>query len=92
VAFDTEVSHEYLAEHGVYARRGDSDDLARCLGALADDAARRTTLGAVLRRRAEQHFSAEAAGQRILDVYAQAARLHRSQDRRHRPYRAGDIG
>jgi len=72
VAFDTEVSHEYLAEDGVYARRGDSDDLARCLAALADDPARRASLGAVLRRRAEQHFSWEAAGRRILDVYGQA--------------------
>ncbi len=71
VAFDTEVSHEYLAEHGVYARRGDDDDLARCLAELADDPARRASLAGALRRRAEECFSWEAAGRRILDVYAQ---------------------
>jgi len=73
VAFDTAVSHEYLAEHGVYAARADCADLARRLAALADDATRRRSLAVLLRARAERCFSWEAAGRRILDVYDQAS-------------------
>jgi glycosyltransferase involved in cell wall biosynthesis len=77
VAYDTEVSHEYLAEHGVYAQRADSQDLARRLAELADDAPRRVALGAALRTRAERCFSSEAAGRRILDIYAQVSGARR---------------
>ncbi|OGO05061.1 MAG: hypothetical protein A2Y73_03700 [Chloroflexi bacterium RBG_13_56_8] len=74
VAFDTAVSHEYLGEHGLYALRGDSTDLARCLEELADDPQRRIELGASLRRRAEERYSWEVAGRIILDTYASVIR------------------
>ena len=74
VAFDTEVSHEYLSECGVYAARGDSDDLARCLETLVTNPQLRNDLGASLRRRAQECFSWDQAGQLILDVYASLMR------------------
>ena len=70
VTFDTEVSREYLADYGVQAVRGDSDDLARCLESLVEDPQRRRELGLALRRRAEERYSWDAAGQIVLDVYA----------------------
>jgi len=72
VAFDTPVSREYLGEYGVYAAPEDVADLARALAALADDPPRRQALGAALRRRAEERFSWEHCGERILAVYARA--------------------
>lgn len=72
VAFDTPVSREYLGEYGVYAAPEDAADLARALGELADDPSRRQALGAALRRRAEERFSWEHCGERILEVYARA--------------------
>jgi glycosyltransferase involved in cell wall biosynthesis len=70
VTFDTQVSHEYLGESGVYAARGDSEDLARCIEALIDAPQQALELGGSLRRRAEERFSWEAAVRAILDVYA----------------------
>jgi len=70
VAFDSRVSREYLGEHGVYAARADSDDLARCLEMLVDDPSRRAALGAALRRRAEERYSWDAAGRIILQTYS----------------------
>ena len=70
VAFDTPVSREYLGEHGVYAAYGDAAELARCLEALLDDPQCRVELGAALRKRAQEHYSWETAGRRILEVYA----------------------
>ncbi|MBC7237935.1 MAG: glycosyltransferase, partial [Chloroflexi bacterium] len=73
VAFDTEVSREYLGPQGVYARRGDSDDLARCLLALLDDAEWRCQLGAALRLRALEHYAWDGAAETILRSYARAS-------------------
>lgn len=70
VTFDTPVSHEYLAEHGTYAKRGDSDDLARRIELLADAPERRAYLGDQLRRRAQERYSWYDAGRTILDTYA----------------------
>lgn len=70
VTFDTEVSHEYLGDWGVYAARGDSDDLARCVEVLVDDPQQALELGASLRQRAEERFSWDAAVRVILSVYA----------------------
>ncbi|MBC7315887.1 MAG: glycosyltransferase family 4 protein [Chloroflexi bacterium] len=72
VAFDTPVSREYLGEYGVYAAPEDVADLARALAELADDPPRRQALGAALRRRAEERFSWEHCGERILAVYGRA--------------------
>ncbi|MHB0856632.1 MAG: glycosyltransferase family 4 protein [Anaerolineae bacterium] len=69
VAFDTDVSHEYLGECGVYATRGDSEDLARCLETLVDDPAQRAQLGDAARQRARGIYSWDTAGQLIVDAY-----------------------
>jgi glycosyltransferase involved in cell wall biosynthesis len=74
VAFDTPVSREYLGEQGVYAARGDADDLARCLLALLNDPQRCADLGAALRQRAMAHYAWDGAIQQITGLYAQALR------------------
>jgi glycosyltransferase involved in cell wall biosynthesis len=70
VAFDTQVSHEYLGPHGVYAATGDSEDLARCLYALLENRERRLALGSALRARAQELYSWESSARIILDIYA----------------------
>lgn len=74
VAFDMPVSREYLGDLGVYAAFADVADLARCLGALADDAPRRQALGQALRQRAESQYAWEARSETILGVYERATR------------------
>ncbi|MBI3731883.1 MAG: glycosyltransferase family 4 protein [Chloroflexi bacterium] len=76
VAFDTDVSREYLAELGVYARAGDSADLARALLAALDDDPSTSSgrdpqsgRGRALRQRALQDYTWEQAGRQILHVY-----------------------
>jgi len=74
VAYDTAVSHEYLADDGVYAERGSVEDLARCLQLLLDDAALRAERGDRLRRRAQERYGWEEAGRTILDIYRSSSR------------------
>jgi glycosyltransferase involved in cell wall biosynthesis len=74
VAFDTPVSREYLGEHGVYAAVRDADDLARRLEELIGNPGRRAELGAALRQRAQEQYSWESAGGRILGIYASVVR------------------
>jgi glycosyltransferase involved in cell wall biosynthesis len=74
VAYDTEVSHEYLGAEGIYAERGSVEDLVRCLGRLLDDPARRAELGARLRQRAQERYSWDAAGRTILEIYGAMSR------------------
>lgn len=69
VAFDTPVSREYLAEHGVYAPRGDVDGLARSVSELLGDAECAGARGAKLRERAIAYYSWDDAGQRLIDIY-----------------------
>ena len=69
VTFDTRVSHEYLEDLGIYAQRGDSEDLASCLESLLADSERRALLGPALRRRAQERFSWDASGEIIARVY-----------------------
>jgi glycosyltransferase involved in cell wall biosynthesis len=77
VTFDTDVSREYLAEHGCYAKPGDAEDLARVLLNVLGNETRARTLGRALRQRAVEHFSWERAGHKIVDVYASClARSH----------------
>jgi glycosyltransferase involved in cell wall biosynthesis len=70
VAFDTPVSREYLGDAGVYARVGDTGDLARCLERLLDDATLSVELAARLRRRAQEQYDWSLSGRLILDAYA----------------------
>jgi len=70
VAFDTQVSHEYLGPRGMYAAVGDSEDLARCLYALLENREHRLALGAALRARAQELYSWDSSARTILDIYA----------------------
>jgi len=69
VAFDTPVAAEILGDAGVYARAGDPDSLARCLGELLTDPERASALGRRLRRRAEAYFSWDWAALQFLELY-----------------------
>lgn len=69
VAFETEVSREYLGEHGFYARSGDAADLARALVAAVDHRECAQNAGHALRERALADYTWEKAGQQIVDVY-----------------------
>ena len=77
VAFDTPVSREYLAEWGVYAQPGDEEELAAALLSLLDNEPRRRELGRRLRERAVALYSWRQAGQRILEIYAEACNNRR---------------
>lgn len=67
VAFDTPVAREYLGPHGLYAIRGDTASLAEKLLTALDE----PSGGALLRRRAQQHFAWDRAGEQIVEVYTQ---------------------
>lgn len=67
VAFDTEVSREYLSQWGIYARTGDAADLAQALLVAIEDGSRQR--GYALREHALKHFTWEWAGKRIVDLY-----------------------
>jgi len=69
VAFDGQVSREFLGELGIYARRGDVDGLAQDILDLVASPARRAELGAALRERAVTRFSWRQAGERLLAIY-----------------------
>lgn len=69
VAFDTEVSREYLGDAGSYAAPGDAHDLARALLAALDDLPRAQRDGAALRRRVLDTYTWQNAGKDIVDIY-----------------------
>jgi glycosyltransferase involved in cell wall biosynthesis len=70
VAYDTPVSREYLGDLGVYAPLGDSHALSDRIAGLLYDRRRAAWLGQRLRERAVAHYSWDAAGRVILDIYA----------------------
>jgi glycosyltransferase involved in cell wall biosynthesis len=67
VAFDTEVSREYLGPWGIYARAGDIADLTRAILVGLNSESR--PLGYRLRNQALKHYTWEKAGQLIVDLY-----------------------
>lgn len=69
VAFDTPVSREYLGDDGVYAKSGDSDDLALSLETLLDAPQRRVEIGTSLRRKAREGYDWERIGRQVVAVY-----------------------
>ena len=71
VAFDTEVSREYMGAAGLYAAPGDDDDLADLIAALLGDPAR-TAIGRRLRAHVTDAFPWQGMGRALLDVYAEA--------------------
>ena len=70
VSFDTAVSREYLGDLGVYAKRADSEDLARCIELVIDDPVY-ADLGARLRQRARDHYDWALARTLITRAYAE---------------------
>jgi glycosyltransferase involved in cell wall biosynthesis len=70
VAYDTQVTREYLGTLGTYAAPlGDVPDLTRALADLLADPCRAERLGQALRERAGRHFSWERTGRSLMRVY-----------------------
>jgi glycosyltransferase involved in cell wall biosynthesis len=70
VAYDTQVSREYLGSLGTYASPlGDVPSLTAALGSLLSDPAGAERLGAALRERARRHFSWARTGRQLMHVY-----------------------
>ena len=70
VAFDTQVSREYLGAWGVYARTGDYISLAEAIGSILEDRGRAATLGKKLRERAVREYSWPVLLQNLGDIYS----------------------
>ena len=70
VAFDTQVSREYLGAWGVYARTGDYICLAEAIGSILEDRGRAATLGKKLRERAVREYSWPVLLQNLGDIYS----------------------
>ena len=81
VAFDTPVAREYLGDAGLYAPPGDVMQLAeRLYEALfpsPQELPRLQAIGSQLRRRVIEHFSWDAAGQELAQVYELMIGEHR---------------
>ncbi|MCS6880437.1 MAG: glycosyltransferase family 4 protein [Oscillochloridaceae bacterium] len=82
VAFDTPVAREILADTGLYARRGDAEDLAARLELALDDGDLAARLGAAARARAVAELSWESSIRALEAIYAEA--LERRQARHNR--------
>lgn len=76
VAFDTEVSREYLSHWGIYARTSDVSDLARALLFALEERAR--PRGFALREHALRHYTWEWASRKIVDLYESCLPAHRA--------------
>ena len=70
VAFDTQVSREYLGAWGLYARTGDYICLAEAIGSILEDRRRAATLGKKLRERAVREYSWPVLLQNLGDIYS----------------------
>jgi glycosyltransferase involved in cell wall biosynthesis len=70
VAFDTQVSREYLGAWGVYAKTGDHISLAEAIGSILEDRGRATALGEKLRERAVREYSWPVLLQNLGDIYS----------------------
>jgi len=71
VVFNTPVNREILGDDGTYAELGNERDFTDKIKQLLDNDEARRQLGQKLRRRAEEHFSLEAIGGKIMAVYQQ---------------------
>ncbi len=69
VAFDTQVSREYLGADGVYAPRGDVAGFASAMRQLLEDPEQATARGRRLRERAMAKYSWDDAGRRLVEIY-----------------------
>ncbi len=78
VAFDTPVAREILGNTGLYARRGDADDLAARLELALDDHDLAARLGAAARARAVAELSWERSVRSLEAIYAEALERRRA--------------
>jgi glycosyltransferase involved in cell wall biosynthesis len=69
VVYDTPVNREYLGALGTFVAPRDRAAYVARLAELLVDGVRAATLGHALRKRALAHFSWEAAGRQIADIY-----------------------
>lgn len=69
VAFDTQVSREYLGNWGYYAPDMTPTSFAQTLGELIENQHEWTTMGNALRDRVQRKFSWENAGRQISEIY-----------------------
>lgn len=73
VAFDTPVAREYLGMEGIFARRGDTIDLAEkvlhALNLITNEQELAGYIGERLRRRSLSLFDWEVAGKQIVETY-----------------------
>jgi glycosyltransferase involved in cell wall biosynthesis len=70
VAYDTNVSREYLGPFGTYASPlGDVEALVKALRSLIDRPDKARKLGSQLRDRAREHFSWENTGDALMRIY-----------------------
>jgi len=70
VAYDTQVSREYLGSLGLYAApMGDVPALAQTLALVLRNPVLGQELGVQLRERARKHFSWDRTGKQLLRVY-----------------------
>jgi glycosyltransferase involved in cell wall biosynthesis len=70
VAFDIEVSREYLGEWGCYASVGDHLSLAQEIASILEDRERAALLGTRLRERAIRRYSGSVLRQKLASVYS----------------------
>jgi len=75
ITFDSAVSHQYLGEHGIYARYADREDLAQCIINTLNDDALRTRIGAANRATALDHHSIQHIGPALESVYATVSEI-----------------
>lgn len=88
VAFEMPISHEYLGDLGVYARRGDSRDLAIKLCMLLDAPEQGSETGRRLREKAERELSWDEAIGRIEGVYEQAGARRKARNTKRKQSKA----
>lgn len=69
VVFDTPVNHEILGEAALYAKFGDSADLAEAIGRLAGDRELREEIGEEGRERAVKLHSWQTRGKELAEIY-----------------------
>jgi glycosyltransferase involved in cell wall biosynthesis len=75
VVFDTPVNRDLLGEDGVYAECGSEESFAHELGRLLENGGEAGQRGRRLRKRAEEMFSWNSVGEKILSVYRQVLAL-----------------
>ncbi|MCB0748375.1 MAG: glycosyltransferase [Ignavibacteriae bacterium] len=77
VCFDSQNNHNFLAENGVFARSGDSDDLADKILSLLNDYKTADRLGRLNKERANEFFSWNVKGKDLIHIYNKIIRFQK---------------